>query len=548
MERENLTFIEKQLWNFFPEVYRNRDKGDLEKYLSCCSGLLKQIYATLEKRHQDAFPESCQTWLIPYFAQLLDVRLVSPEISGQRKEVANGVAWRQRKGTADCMEQIAQDVGQMEVELQEGWQRVATTRRMNMPLLPVDALGQKKIPDMSNPLEAIKHAGLENTFVDFRCVSRARETDQETAISHETRFGADTILWQQANPGGVPCFAGHYEDVSKRTVDLRDADWQKGHFHPKRVLLFTPPPTGFFPPDQNSINWLDRLDPLNAGLYSESVDRYVYREYAQNGELVKQTTRVFSNPATADLFEEVEQIEEYADGSMKITRIFKGLKPDSPLKIKGAIEFMTAPEPGCEAVYRFEDVYLRDTVTVKYGRLQTERVAAFRTWVQNADKSSPVLTAKDSLIQHIRVAKGLGQLEYCTVLGSMVIEKLQASGCILMERFEKDLTSSPLSKVVCIRYSAVAEGLSSMNGLFRCTEKPPLFYSKTLGKPGCGVLKPGTASDISFGGEDGSEMGAFHHRHYCLRTIAVTDKLEDFLPVGIEPVIIPDLRLWVTPP
>ncbi|MCP3953153.1 MAG: hypothetical protein GY697_13185, partial [Desulfobacterales bacterium] len=352
----------------------------------------------------------------------------------------------------------------------------------------------------------------------------------------------------QANPGGVPCFAGHYEDVSKRTVDLRDADRQKGHFHPKRVLLFTPPPTGFFPFDQKSIDWLDRLDPANEGLYSEITSLYDYKVYVENGEQVKLTVRIFRNPATADLFEEEEQVREFADNSTKTTRIFKGRNPDSPLKINGAIEFMTEPAPDQEMVFRFEDLYLRNTITVKYGRLETKRVAAFRTWVQNADKQSPVLTAEDSLIQHIRVARGLCQLEYCTILESMVIEKLQASDCILLERFEKDLEATPLSQVVCIRYSAIAKGLGGIPGSFNCTEATPLFYSKTLGEPGCGVLKTNTLSQISFGSEDGSEMGAFHHRHYCLSSISVTDKLEDFLPVGIKPVIIPDIRLWVTPP
>ena len=42
-------------------------------------------------------------------------------------------------------------------------------------------------------------------------------------------------------------------------------------------------------------------------------------------------------------------------------------------------------------------------------------------------------------------------------------------------------------------------------------------------------------------------MGAYHHKHYALRDEAVIDKLNDYLPVGIEPVLIPDIRLLRIP-
>ncbi len=541
-------FIARQLWQLLPEVYRNRDRdrGDLGKFVACCGDLLQQIHATLGQRLADAFPDTCQTWLIPYFAQLLDVRLVSPLLDGQRKEVANGVAWRQRKGTAHGLEQIAKDVGQMEVELQEGWRRVAVTRRLNMPLLPVDALGQQKPPEMGNPLEAVKHPGLESAFVDFRRASRARKASVETAVTHETSFGGQSILWRQVHPGGVPCFPDHYEDVSKRTVDLRAPDWRRGHYHPKRVLLYTPPPAGFFPPDQESLAWLDRL--AHTDQFVEMEERAVDATYVENGESIQRIERVYRRPAAFDRFEEVWRRDRFENGTVRMTRTFRGLRPGSPLKVTGTVQFMDAPPAGEEMVYRFEDIYLSDTITVKYGRLEFQRVAAFYAWVQNADKIRPVFTATDSLMQRIRVARGLCQLAYCTVLGDMTIEKLQASDCILMARFEKDLATTPLSEVVCVRYCAVAEGLSAIPGAYRCTEKQPLFFSQILDTPGCGVLKPGAPRQICFGAEDGSEMGAFHHRHHCIGAIAVSDKLEDFLPVGITPVIIPDPRLWVAPP
>jgi len=119
-----------QLYQLLPEVYRERDKsGDLARYLQGAGELLDGLHATLAQRLDDHFPETCQDWLIPYFAELLDVAMRSPEPAGQRAEVANAIAWRQRKGTASVTETIAEAVGLMEAELQEGWRRVARTPR-----------------------------------------------------------------------------------------------------------------------------------------------------------------------------------------------------------------------------------------------------------------------------------------------------------------------------------------------------------------------------------------------------------------------------------
>src|SRR5688572_13436758 len=123
--------VGRQLYQLLPAVYRDRDNttaeelGDLGKYLDACGELLDMVHATLEQRLADSFPDNppdnalhdpplpgraCQAWLLPYFAQLVDARLVSPDPRGQRDEVARAVSWRQRKGTVAGVEEIAQSV------------------------------------------------------------------------------------------------------------------------------------------------------------------------------------------------------------------------------------------------------------------------------------------------------------------------------------------------------------------------------------------------------------------------------------------------------
>ena len=107
------------LYRLLPAIYRERDNGapgrpgDLARVLDAAGLLLDRVRGTLEQRLADAFPDgpddggrAGQDWLLPYFARLFDARLVAPDVAGRRAEVQHAVAWRQRKGTLVCAEQI----------------------------------------------------------------------------------------------------------------------------------------------------------------------------------------------------------------------------------------------------------------------------------------------------------------------------------------------------------------------------------------------------------------------------------------------------------
>jgi hypothetical protein len=75
-----------------------------------------------------------------------------------------------------------------------------------------------------------------------------------------------------------------------------------------------------------------------------------------------------------------------------------------------------------------------------------------------------------------------------------------------------------------------------------------VMMSTVYGEYGCGVLHPATSDKVRFGAEDGGEMGAYHGRRYSAGDNAIMNKLEDYLPVGMEAVLIPDNRLLSEPP
>ena len=525
----------KQLYALLPEVYRNKDLDhhrDLAKYLDAFGALLDLLRQTLDQRLADSFPDNpagagaraCQDWLLPYFADLLDVELVSPHVEGRRNEVAQAIAWRQRKGTPLVAEEVAEAIGHREegsaeVELQEGFRRVAMTPRLGFPLLPESAFGAELV-DKRSPSEAVRHPGLPAVTVDFRCVSRVVESEPDNPTSQKSVFHGESVVWRHANPRGAPCFPGSYEDVSPRTVDVRTPDWRRGHFHPRRVLLFTPPPTGFFPPDLMCFKWSERDKPEHRGIHLSRAD---------DG-----ATCIIFNPS-------------YAAEA--------GIPPV-------AVMITTSPAPfGDAKTYRVEHLNFDGSINVSKGRLVLRHVAAKKVVVttpgRSPDDKRVFLDARDCLFDEVNVTNGMVRLEYCTIKERLTCQHLQASDCILPDEVN-DLMDG------CVRYSRVPQSLldQAPDALLRhrpsVTTDQPVFFgfkpcgvtdaSPTFGSPGYGVLHPATPPSICFGAEDNGEMGAYHHRRYCLQAAAVLDKLQDFLPLGIEAVLIPDARLLQRPP
>ena len=521
--------IGAQLYASLPEIYRTRDaSGDLAHYLDACGELLDGLYASLRQRLDDNFPDTCQEWLIPYFADLVDVVPRSPEPSGRRREVASGIAWRQRKGTAACTEDIAEAVGAMEVELQEGWRRVARTARPGEKPLPAALFGAAAEPDRSDPLSATQHPDLPVVTVDLRRYSRAQEVGTRGLFTHSTGFPGKTgpVLWEQKNPHGAPCFPGSYEDRSVRTVDLRTPDWQRGQFHPKRLLAFVPAPAGFFPAGPPA--------PLAFGW----------------GELTQ---------AIADKLVETETTSEAGDG-ITVRRTVYRRHPDlaaqsRPVQINTAIGLNDAVPAGEDWTYRFEDLVIDGTLTVGAARLELDRCAARIAVAGRSDLEVPVLTATDCLLQELQAPAGLVQLECCTVLGRTMCSSLQAIDSLFGGALQADLSSDPpVPQIVCLTHVRVPPGLRPAVGdeqakrIQSYTSEAPVFFSDQFGDPGAGVLHPATARPILEGAEDGGELGAYHRQRLSLRWEAVRDKFGEYLPFGMEAVLIPDARLSCAPP
>lgn len=475
----------EQLYQLLPAVYRTRDREearaanasndednveDLARYLDGHGHLLDLIHATLEQQLKDALPASSQDWLLPYFAQLLAVNIVSPDSAGKHAEVDCAISWRQRKGTLQCAEEIAEAVGQVEVEIQEGWKRVAMTPRIGLPLIPLHSWDDTLQLDKDIPSEAARHPGLPVTMMDLRRPSRAVKSLATNPATKVSKFAGVKQSWRQANHHGAPCFPGSFDDVSRRTVDMRTVDKDKGLYHHKRLLVFAPSPTGLFPLDSFQLKWSERTDPR----YNHLIE-----EKEENGVWV---------------------IRNKTDRIIEITEM-EMLEPPRPYRIEG-LNFTTVLE------------------VVSGGSLDLQSVEANTVRVTTPLTDEPVLTATDCLFMTLS-SQGVVKLDSCTVLDiAHISTSVQAIDCIFNNINGTEITGS-------IAYSRTPENAplsadpkkmsikthlrnpDSVYGYDQVTDTPK-FLQGTNSLSSKSALGADTAESIYAGASDQAEMGYFH--------------------------------------
>ena len=123
-----------ELYDLLPSVYRIRDgerEGSLEALAEILAREADVVDRDIGQLYDNWFIETCQPWVVPYIADLLDVRgvyAVAPGTASQRAYVANTIGYRRRKGTLAVLEQLAFDVTGWRAKAVEFYQLLATTQ------------------------------------------------------------------------------------------------------------------------------------------------------------------------------------------------------------------------------------------------------------------------------------------------------------------------------------------------------------------------------------------------------------------------------------
>ncbi|WP_419813185.1 hypothetical protein [Bacterioplanoides sp.] len=493
----------QQLYQLLPEVYRSRDQavghaggeGDFKQYLEAFGDLFDAFRQLLDQRLADSFPDNpenpnelaCQEWVLPYFAQLVNARLLSPDGAGRRDEVTNAVSWRQRKGTLVVAEQISESVGGYEAELHEGWQRVATTPRIGAPITSALLLGydESDYPEqaLSNaglyryPLMVARHPGLTAATLDTRWQARAVRSGRDNPAAKTSGFAGQQISWRPVNSKGAPAHPNGFDDPSRRVLDLRDPSWQHGHYHPRRLLVHVPSQHGLLPLPVKTLTATDDL-----------LDFLQFRAQQAEGEVVLSIEPVSNHPLTID----------------------------RPLQLPADLEpvLISLGIAGAVSRYQIGHIYFAQGLQVNIGRLDLSHSKVTHLDVNTAGNNEVVASVSDCLLASAQI-NGVLDCRRTTVLADLQCDGLQASDCIFNGAITNFLNELP---AIQASYSALAVDIIA--GLNSAQSDDPLlntlipdqavFIASTLNGKGDGLLAPDCPPVFFTAASDGAELGYYH--------------------------------------
>jgi hypothetical protein len=133
-------FYTEKLWNLIPALYRQEDTdnydapGPLHELVHRIGIQCAIVRRSIDRLYEDASIETCDDWLLPYFADLLGTRLVGAmDARGQRVDVARTINYRRRKGTLALVEELVHDVTGWEARAVEFFRRLGRTRHQLDP-------------------------------------------------------------------------------------------------------------------------------------------------------------------------------------------------------------------------------------------------------------------------------------------------------------------------------------------------------------------------------------------------------------------------------
>ena len=123
-------------------IYRQRDEvagQPLRALLAAIENEFNLLEANIGATYNNWFIETCDAWVIPYLADLVgidDLTVIKPPFFGQRRLVANHIAYQRRKGLATILAHVARDVSGWHAYVIDLSQRVAQTESVKMFTLP----------------------------------------------------------------------------------------------------------------------------------------------------------------------------------------------------------------------------------------------------------------------------------------------------------------------------------------------------------------------------------------------------------------------------
>jgi hypothetical protein len=218
--------ISADLFQRLPGHFRARD-AEAGHALQALMALFREELQVLERDidqlYDNWFVETCEPWVLPYIADLVGARPMREIGTDQagllRAYVANVLQYRQAKGTAAVVEQVARDVSGWSVVQVEFFQRVAASQHVNhlRSQAPAFADVRKAAPARRSrgPFSTLAHSAAAGTPAGW--AGRYNIPHMGLFIWRE----AASPLWMLENPG--PGYLGGTEPSPERPDPGRPA-------------------------------------------------------------------------------------------------------------------------------------------------------------------------------------------------------------------------------------------------------------------------------------------------------------------------------------
>jgi hypothetical protein len=181
----------ERLYELLPVIYRQRDaeRGyPLRDLLRVIAEQVAVVEADIAQLYENWFIETCDDWVVPYIGDLIGYRIVHEagepgvvttprerlrnKILIPRREVANTIRYRRRKGALALLEELARDVAGWQARAVEfykllGWTQAINHRRPRRGRV-VDLRRGDALDRLNGPFDELAHT------VDVRRINSPR--------------------------------------------------------------------------------------------------------------------------------------------------------------------------------------------------------------------------------------------------------------------------------------------------------------------------------------------------------------------------------------
>lgn len=125
-----------KLSQLLPAVYRAEDQGALAELVERIGAQTAIVRRSIDRLWDDQSIETCDAWLIDYYADLLATNVVSSLDERERRvDVGKTIYYRRRKGTVSLLEELAHDISGWSVHVVEFFRRLSRTRHLLDPAI-----------------------------------------------------------------------------------------------------------------------------------------------------------------------------------------------------------------------------------------------------------------------------------------------------------------------------------------------------------------------------------------------------------------------------